>query len=139
MLPHSWIIKYLELIGVNNKVLSFTKKVMRYCRTRMRLQTENKPTETEDIKIQRRIFQEGSLSPLIFCICLIPLTEHLNRLKRRYEEHTAKTKISKLLYLDDLKLFTKSKEEFQKQIQTVKTSVMIPIWNLDLKMCKDRI
>ena len=41
--------------------------------------------------------------------------------------------------MDDLKLFTKSEEEFQKQIQTVKTSVMIPIWNLDLKMCKDRI
>jgi len=25
--PHSWIIKYLELIGINNKVKSFTKKV----------------------------------------------------------------------------------------------------------------
>jgi len=38
-----------------------------------------------------------------------------------YEEHTTKTKISHLLYMDDLKLITKSEEELQKQTQTVKT------------------
>ena len=26
--PHSWIIKSLELIGINNKIILFTKKVM---------------------------------------------------------------------------------------------------------------
>ena len=28
--PHSWIIKSLELIEINNKVISFTKKVTTY-------------------------------------------------------------------------------------------------------------
>ena len=28
--PHSWIIKSLEFIGINNKVISVTKKVMTY-------------------------------------------------------------------------------------------------------------
>ena len=56
-----------------------------------------------------------------FCICLIPLTEQLNRLNTGYEEHKTKTKISHLLYMDDLKLIAKSEEELQKQIQTVKT------------------
>ena len=28
--PHSWIIKSLELIGINNKVILFTKKVITY-------------------------------------------------------------------------------------------------------------
>ena len=32
--PHRWIIKSLELIGINNKVISFTKKVMIYWKTR---------------------------------------------------------------------------------------------------------
>jgi len=49
--PHNWIIKYLELIGINNKVISCTKKVMSYWGTRMRLHTENKLVEAEDIKI----------------------------------------------------------------------------------------
>ena len=49
---------------------------MTYWRTRMRLHAENELIETDDIKIQRRIFQGDSLSPLLFCICLIPLTQH---------------------------------------------------------------
>jgi len=118
--PHSWIIKSLELIGINNKVISFTKKVMSYWRTCMRLHTEHKLVETEDMKIQCGIFQADSLSLLLFCICLIPVTEQLNRLNTGYEEHTTETKISHLLYMDDLKLIVKSEEELQKQIKTVK-------------------
>jgi len=94
--PHSWIIKSLELIGINNKVLSFIKKVLSYWRTRMRLHTENKLIETSDIKIKCGIFQGDSLSQLLFCFCLIPLTEQLNRLNTGYEEYTTKTKISHL-------------------------------------------
>ena len=82
----------------------------------MRLQTEDELTETEDIKIQCGIFQGDSLSPLLFCICLIPLMEHLNRLNTVYEEQITKTKISHLLYMDDLKLIAKSEEEMRKQI-----------------------
>ena len=55
--PHSWIIKSLELIGINSKVILFTKKVMTSWKTRMCLHAENKLIETEDIKIQRGIFQ----------------------------------------------------------------------------------
>jgi hypothetical protein len=87
----------------------------------MRLHAENKLIETEDITIQCGIFQGDSLSPLLFCICLLPLTEQLNKLNTGYEEHNTKTKISHLLYMDDLKLIAKSMEELEKQIQTVKT------------------
>jgi len=37
--------------------------------------------------------------------------EQLNRLNTEYEEHITKTKISHLLYIDDLKLIAKSEEE----------------------------
>ena len=39
--PHSWIIKSLEFLGISDKVLTFTKKAMATWKTRMRLQTEN--------------------------------------------------------------------------------------------------
>ena len=48
---HSWIMKSLELIGINNKVISFTKKVMTYWKKQMCLHAENKLIETQDIKI----------------------------------------------------------------------------------------
>ena len=84
------------------------------------LTRRNKLIETEDIKIQCGIFQGDSLSPLLFCICLIPLTEQLNELNTGYEEHTTKSKISHLLHMDDLKPIAKSEENLQKQIQRVK-------------------
>jgi hypothetical protein len=93
---HSWIIKCLELIGINNKVISFTKKVMPHWRIRMCLHAEQKSIQTEDIRTECGIFQGDSLSPLLFCISLIPLTE-LNRLNTGYEQHTIKKKITHLL------------------------------------------
>jgi len=123
--PHSWIIKSLELIGINNKVTAFTKKALTYWRTRMRLHAENELVETEDIKIQCGVFQGDSLSPLLFCICLIPLTEELNRLNTGYEE-----KVSHLLHMDDLKLFAKS-ENFENRYKQLKLLAMMFIWTLD--------
>jgi hypothetical protein len=87
---HIWINKSPELIGINSKVILFAMKVMTDSRTRMCLHAENKLIKTEDIKVQCGIFQRESLSPLIFCICLIHLTEQLNRLNTGYEEHTTK-------------------------------------------------
>ena len=119
--PHSWIIKSLELLGINDKLIAFTKRVMPNWKTRILLHPGNTVIEMEDIQIQCGIFQGNSLSPLLFCICLIPLTEQRNNLNTGYEECTTKMKISHLLYMDDLKLIAKSEEELQKQIQTIKT------------------
>jgi len=40
----------------------------------------------------------------------------MNAVSTGYEEHTNKTKISHLLYMDDFRLTGKTKEELQKQI-----------------------
>jgi hypothetical protein len=82
----------------------------------MCLRTETKLTETDDTEMQYGIAQGDSLSALKFCISLIPLTEQLNRLNTGYEEHTTKTKISHLLYIDHLKLTGKSQDELQKHV-----------------------
>jgi hypothetical protein len=68
--PHSWIIKSLQLIGINNKIISIAKKIMSHWRTKMCVHTENKLIETEEMKVQCGIFQGDSLSPQLFCICL---------------------------------------------------------------------
>ena len=80
---------------------------MSYCRTSTCLHTEWKKTETGDSAIQHAIFQEDILSPLLFCISLITIAEQLNA---GYEEHTTKTKVSHLHYINDLKLISKTKE-----------------------------
>ena len=66
----------------------------------------------DDINIERGIFQGDSLSPLIFCIYLIPITNILRRAKSGYK--LAKNLISHLLYMDDLKIYSKNAEEMER-------------------------
>jgi hypothetical protein len=66
------------------------------------------------------IFQ-GHSSPLLFCIILIPISEKLYKLNTGYEEHTTKTKLSHLLYMDDLRMIGKIEEELQKEMHVVTT------------------
>ena len=107
---HSGKIKSFELIGINYKIITFTKKTVSYWKTNVHLHTEGKIIETEDLVIQRGLFQGDSLSPLLFCISLISLTMQLNKLNTEYEQHTTKTKISHLFYMDDLKMTGKTEE-----------------------------
>ena len=71
--PHSYIIKSLETIGINTKVILFTKKVMGYRRIRMRLHAENKLIETEDIKILWNISRGLTI---ITAILYLPTASH---------------------------------------------------------------
>jgi len=61
------------------------------------------------------MFEGHTLSPLPFCISLIPLTEQVNKVNTGYEENTTKMKVSHLLYMGDLMLIGKMEEELQKQ------------------------
>ena len=81
-----------ELIGIDNKIISFTKKTVSYWKKSMGPHTEGKIIGVKDLDLQRGTFQGDSLSPLIFCISLILITEKLNKLNTGYEEHTKKTK-----------------------------------------------
>ena len=87
---HIWISKSLELIQINNKIIPFTKKTMNCWKTSMCLHTEGKLIEMENIEIQCVIFQGDSLSPLPFCVSIIPVTEQLNKLNMKNAQQRQK-------------------------------------------------
>ena len=60
---------------------------------------------SDNINIKRVIFQGDSLSSLLFCISLIPLSLELNSSGYGYKIGTER--ITHLFYMDDLKLYTK--------------------------------
>ena len=49
-MPHRWIINSLKLIGINDKVISFAKKVMTYWKAHMCLHAKNNLIQTKDKK-----------------------------------------------------------------------------------------
>jgi len=58
------------------------------------LKTKQEVMQSQPIQIRRGIFQGDSLSPLLFCITLILLTNELNSADCGYQVHGTEKKIS---------------------------------------------
>ena len=98
-IPHSWIIEAMKLYKIDDTIINFIELLMPAWQTKIYLPHEKGCITTDDINIERGIFQGDSLSPLIFCLCLIPITNILKRAKVEYK--LSKTLISHLLYMGD--------------------------------------
>ena len=114
--PHSWIIESLELIGVADNVKALLEKSMSLWRTTL---TSNGKMLGE-VEFKRGIFQGDSLSPLLFVIALIPLTDILRNTQAGYKISKSEEKINHLLFMDDLKLYSKNEKELDSLVQTVR-------------------
>ena len=72
---------------------------------RLMLCIEN--SELGEVDIKQGIFQEESLSPLVFVLALIPLSLILRKANAAYEFSGSKEKINHLLFIADLKLYSR--------------------------------
>ena len=84
----------------------------------MTLTCEKDTLMSDNINIKRGIFQGDSLSPLLFCISLIPLSLKLNSSGYGYKIRTER--LTHLLYMDDLKLYAKDDSELEGLLRIVK-------------------
>ena len=113
--PHSWILKCLDLVKINGVIIQFLKKSMEVWKTQLTINNE----VIGDCNIRRGIFQGDSLSPLLFIIAMIPLSTILNNTKQGFKLEKDGAKMSHLLYMDDLKLFASSLKEITALTTTV--------------------
>ena len=72
-----------------------------------------------EVSIKRGIFQGDALSPFLFVIAIIPLTYILRAANSGYEFRTGET-INHLLFMDHLKLYSKSEKALDSLIQTAR-------------------
>ena len=97
IVPHSRILQGLELAQVSDSILKFVKRSMANWQTEL---TSCRQSLVK-VNIRRGIFQGNSLSPLLFGICIIPLTHILRKAKARYTLAGGE-KINYLLFMDNL-------------------------------------
>ena len=116
--PHEWILSSLKLFKVSLRVVGFLKHNMKNWKTQLTLTHESGTLMSDNINIKRGIFQGDSLSPLFFCISLIPLSLELNSLGYGYKIRTEW--ITHLFYMDDLKLYAKDDNELEGLLRIVK-------------------
>ena len=116
MLPHLWIIECLDLFGVAENIkglLVMFRKLVMLC---------SGSSELGEVEIKRGIFQGDSLSPLVFALALLPLSLILRKAKAAYDFSESKEKINHLLFMDDLKLYSRSEKGLDSLVQAVRVS-----------------
>ena len=115
MVPHSWILKCLDIFKVADNVKKLLRQSMLNWETELTSGNERLGT----VKIKRGIFQGDSLSPLLFVLALMPLSMILRKVKAAYEFRKGSPVINHLLYMDDLKLFGKTERHLETLLSTV--------------------
>lgn len=118
--PHSWIIQTLKMYHISPIVVKFCQEAMKSWSTFMILNSLKGTITSNKVQIKRGIFQGDSLSPLLFCMSLFPLTKELNNTACGYKLTNGSDKVNHLLYMDDLKLFGKNNDELSSLVSTVK-------------------
>ena len=116
MVPHLWIIECLDLFGGIDNINSLLVNSMEKWKVMPCLGN----SELGEVEIKRGIFQGDSLSPLVFVLALILLSLILRKAKAAYKFSESKEKISHLLFMDDLKLYSRLEKGLESLAQTVR-------------------
>ena len=115
MVPHSWISGCFEMFGIGSNVQDFLNNIMKPWKLELNAPGEN----IGKVDIRRGIFQGDSLSTLLFVLRMVLLTWLLRRAKAGYECGNTGFKLKHLLFMDDLNLFAKCKNQTGSLVQTV--------------------
>ena len=116
MISYSWNIECLDLFEVAEDITSLLVNSME--KWKVMLCSGN--SEFGEVEIKRGIFQGDSLSPLVFVLALIPLSLILRKAKAAYEFSESKEKINNLLFMDNLKLYSRTEKALDSLVQTVR-------------------
>ena len=115
MIPHSWIIAAMIMVGLGDNIMGLIKKGMNKWNTNF--YADGKLFGS--VPIRTGIFQGDSFSPLLFVITLLPLTQILKESGMWYQLENNEAKVNHLLFMDDLRLYGKKVKETDSLIKTV--------------------
>ena len=121
--PHSWIIKAMEIYKLSPLLIKFMTSSINNWKTTLYLSHNQGTITTRSICIKSGIFQGDSLSPLLFCLTLAPLSTILKSTGYGYK--VGGKKISLLFYMDELKTYVKNDTQQGACSRQLKLSVMI--------------
>ena len=117
MVPHSWLLEAIEMVGVAGNVSGLLRRSMANWKTELRANDE----VLGEVDIKRGIFQGDSLSPLLFVIIMIPLSMILKDEAKGFMFGNAGERVNHLLFMDDLKLYSSSEKELESLVYTVES------------------
>ena len=79
--PHKWVMKVLQTIKCPGWIWRSIELFSKHRATVLELRTAGKVVRSTPVKYNRGLFQGDSLSPLLFCLAIAPISQILNRTK----------------------------------------------------------
>lgn len=118
-IPHSYLIDVMTTYKIDHQIIELLKHLMKQWKTSLFYTKGSKQIQTKEICIRKGIYQGDSLSPLWFCLSLNPLSSILNDTKHGFQIKglTENYTINHLLYMDDIKLYAKSRTQLHQLLE----------------------
>ena len=114
--PNKWLLKSLQLIGAPEQIMQLMSSLTGKWETVFEARTaDGSLVRTSAVKYRRRVYQGDALSPLLFCLSIILVSQCL----RKFRGVKCEARLSHLLYMDDLKIHANREEELGRIVRTV--------------------
>nr|CAH7732997.1 unnamed protein product [Callosobruchus chinensis] len=118
---HELIVRWLACLSVDDQIAGCIKQLMPLWKTRFAITSSETRVRTELVSFKRGVFQGDSLSPLLFCISLLPLSIALKNTKGYScgAPNRRRHQVTHLFYMDDLKLYAFGQRDIQHSLKVV--------------------
>lgn len=118
---HEVVCEVLRWLNVHHNIRVTLRDLMSKWHTKFHINTRGKTVISDAVQLKRGILQGDSLSPILFCITLLPLTVRL----RQHDGYKAGppnrrvNEVTHALYMDDLKIYANSPRGLKASIDEV--------------------
>ena len=117
--PHGWLLKALKYAKVPRALRTFLKTLTQLWSTVFTIRSSGAVSQTGTVRYQRGLFQGDSMSPLLYCLCIAPLSHALETESVGYNCKFC-SPVTHTLFMDDLKVYSRSRRDLDQALGVVK-------------------
>ena len=108
---HKWLLRTLQMHKIPTAITNTIMKLSTLWKTRLRVKTQSGVVLTEPIQFKRGIYQGDTLCPLLFIMCVSPMSWKLRTLPGYKLTKPLDISISHGMFIDDLKFYSSSERQ----------------------------
>ena len=131
--PHGWLLEVLDSIRAPTYLRCCVANLLPLWATQFKLGF-GRNTVKVDLHYHRGLFQGDSLSPLLFCLSIVPLSHALRSIDG-YKSRSFGGRVTHLLFMDDLKVYVRDERAMKKALSLVDRVSKAVRMELGLRKC----
>ena len=131
--PHKWMLDALKAVGAPDRIVQLMRGLSKSWSTVFEVKSGSETVRTGRIQYRRGVYQGDALSPLLFCLCVAPVSETLRRFPG--VEWVNGERLTHLFYMDDLKVYAEGERELADMVGAVERASRAVGMAFGMKKC----